>query len=83
MDGLVSADGVALRRQVGAVSKTRLKLQISAGALIAIISASHVLSGLMEGDLGSKGLWLFGLAAGLYVAAHYSLMLRLKSAFKG
>jgi hypothetical protein len=60
----------------------RLKLQVSAGVLIAIVSGSHVLSGLMDGDIASKGISLFGLAAGLYIAGHYSVLLKMKSAIK-
>jgi hypothetical protein len=77
---LISGDSIAYQRQVAALSKGRLKLQVSAGALIAIVSASHVLSGIMDGDLGSRGLSLFGLVAGLYIAAHYSVLLKAKSA---
>jgi hypothetical protein len=80
MDQFISGDSVAFQRQVAALSKTRLKLQVSAGALIAIVSASHVLTGIMDGDLGSKGLSLFGLVAGLYIAAHYSVLLKARSA---
>jgi hypothetical protein len=80
VDQFISGDSVAFQRQVAALSKTRLKLQVSAGALIAIVSASHVLTGIMDGDLGSKGLSLFGLVAGLYIAAHYSVLLKARSA---
>lgn len=80
MSGLFSRDGAALHRQVAALSKGHLKLKISGGVLIAIVSASHVLSGLMDGDIASKGLWLFGLTIGLYAVVHYSVLLRLKSA---
>ena len=80
MNQLISGDSVAFQRQVAALSKTRLKLQVSAGVLIAIVSASHVLSGIMDGDSASKGLSLFGLAVGLYIAAHYSVLLKAKSA---
>lgn len=82
MNGLISDNGIALHRQVAALSKGRLKLQISAGVLIAIVSGSHVLSGLMDGDIASKGPSLFGLAAGLYVAGHYSVLLKLRSVIK-
>ena len=82
MNGLLSGDGIALHRQLAALSKTRLKLQVSAGFLIAIVSGSHVLCGLMDGDIASKGFSLFGLAVGLYVAGHYSVLLKLKSAIK-
>ena len=82
MNQLISGDSVAFQRQVAALSKSRLKLQISAGVLIAIVSASHVLSGIMDGDLASKGLSLFGLVIGLYIAAHYSVLLNAKSALK-
>ena len=82
MNGLMSDDGVALHRQVAALSKTHLKIKISAGVVIAIVSASHVLSGLMDGDITSKGVSLFGLAVGLYIAAHYSVLLKAKSAIK-
>jgi hypothetical protein len=80
MDQLISGDSGAFQRQVAALSETRLKLQISAGALIAIVSASHVLSGLVDGDPGSNGVALFGLVAGLYIAAHYSVLLKARSA---
>ena len=82
MNGFMSDDGVALRRQMATLCKNRLKLQVSAGMLLAIVSGSHVLSGLIDGDLASKGLSLFGLAAGLYIAAHYSVLLKAKSAIK-
>ena len=82
MRGLMSDDGVALHRQVATLSKGRLKLQISAGFLITIVSASHVLSGLIDGDVASKGVSLFGLAIGLYITAHYSVLLKLKSAIQ-
>ena len=82
MNGLISDDGAALHRQVAALSKTHLKIKISAGVVIAIVSASHVLSGLLDGDIASKGISLFGLAAGLYIAAHYSVLLKAKSAIK-
>jgi hypothetical protein len=68
----------AFRRELAALSKTRLKLQISAGALIAIVSGSHVLVGLLDSTITSQGLSLFGLAAGIYIAAHYSLVLMAK-----
>ena len=74
----ISGESIAFERQIAALSKSRLKLQISAGALVAIVSASHVLSGFMDGDFGSKGLSLFGLALGLYVASHYSMLLKAK-----
>ena len=82
MNGLISNDGAALHRQVAALSKTHLKIKISAGVVIAIVSASHVLSGLVDGDIASKGVSLFGLAVGLYIAAHYSVLLKAKSAIK-
>ncbi len=82
MNGLISDDGAALHRQVAALSKTHLKIKISAGVVIAIVSASHVLSGLLDGDIASKGLSLFGLMVGLYIAAHYSVLLKAKSAIK-
>jgi hypothetical protein len=83
MSGFISNDGAALHRHVATLSKSRLKLQISAGALIAIAAASHVVSGLIDGDLASRGLSLFGLTAGLYIAGHYSVLLKLRSAIKG
>ena len=82
MNGFISNDGAALHRQVAALSKTHLKIKISAGVVIAIVSASHVLSGLLDGDIASKGVSLFGLAVGLYIAAHYSVLLKAKSAIK-
>jgi hypothetical protein len=72
----------AFKRELAAFSKTRLKLQISAGALIAIVSGSHVLEGLLDSTMASRGLSLFGLALGLYIAAHYSLMLMAKRALR-
>ncbi len=74
------AEGLAFRRKLASRSKGRLKLQISAGALLAIVSAGHVVSGLLDGDVASKGLSIFGLVAGLYVAAHYSVLLVAKRA---
>jgi hypothetical protein len=71
-------EGLAFQRELATRSKTRLKLQISAGALLAIVSGSHVLSGVVDGDLGSKGLSMFGLVIGPYVAAHYSALLLAK-----
>ena len=82
MNGILSNEGIALQKQVAALSKSGLKLRISGGVLIAIVSASHVLSGIMEGDIASKGLSLFGLAVGLYIVAHYSVLLKLRSAMK-
>jgi hypothetical protein len=82
MNGLMSDDGAALHRQVASLSKTHLKVKISAGVVIAIVSASHVLSGVMDGDITSKGVSLFGLAVGLYIAAHYSVLLKAKRAIK-
>jgi hypothetical protein len=79
---LISGDSVAFQRQVAALSKTGLKLRVSAGALIAIVSASHVVTGILDGDLGAKGLSLFGLVIGLYIAAHYSALLKARSALK-
>jgi len=79
---LTLEEGLAFRRSLATRSKTRLKLQISAGALLAIISGSHVLTGVMEGDLASKGLSMFGLAIGLYVAAHFSVLLMAKRALQ-
>jgi hypothetical protein len=82
MNELTLEEGLAFRRQLATRSKGRLKLQISAGALLAIVSASHVLSGLMDGDVASNGLSMFGLMIGLYVAAHYSVLLIAKRALQ-
>jgi hypothetical protein len=41
-----------------------------------------VLEGLLDSTMASKGLSLFGLALGLYIAAHYSLMLMAKRALR-
>ena len=82
MNELSLEEGLAFRRQLATRSKTRLKLQISAGAILAIVSASHALSGVMDGDLASKGLSMFGLAIGLYVAAHYWVLLTAKRALQ-
>jgi len=69
--------------ELAALPKTRLKLQVSAGTLIVIVSASHVLDGIMDGSLASKGVWLFTLAVGAYLATHYSMLLMAKRALKG
>ncbi len=82
MSELTLEEGLAFRRKLATRSKFRLKLQISAGALLAIVSASHVLSGLVDGDMASKGLSTFGLVIGLYVAAHYSVLLIAKRAMQ-
>jgi hypothetical protein len=82
MNELSLEEGLAFRRQLATRSKGRLKLQVSVGVLLAIVSASHVLSGAMEGDLASKGLSMFGLAIGRYVAAHYSVLLIAKRALQ-
>ena len=82
MNELTLEEGLAFRRRLATCSKTRLKLQISAGALLAIVSASHVLSCVMDGDLAPNGLSMFGLAIGLYVAAHYSVLLLAKRALQ-
>jgi hypothetical protein len=74
----ISSESISFERQIAGLSKTRLKLQISGGALIAIVSASHLVSGFVDGDFGSKGLSLFGLAIGLYAVAHYSMLLKAK-----
>ena len=68
----------AFRRELATTTKARLKLRISAGALIAIASASHALQDLLDDKITSNGLALFGLGFGLYVAAHYSLLLAAK-----
>ena len=68
----------AFKRELATISKARLKLRVSAGAVIAIVSASHVLQGILNSTLSAKSLPLFGLAFGLCVAAHYSLLLRAK-----
>jgi hypothetical protein len=78
MNGIPWTGDDAFRRELATTSKARLKLRISAGALIAIVSAGHVLEGLLDDTLPSKGLALFGLGLGLYVAAHYSLLLAAK-----
>ena len=82
MNQVTLEEGLAFQRRLAMRSKSRLKLQISAGALLAIVSASHVLAGAMEGDLASKGLWMFGLAIGLYAAAHFSVLLTAKRALQ-
>jgi hypothetical protein len=82
MNELTLAEGLAFRRKLATRSKLRLKLQISAGALLAIVAGSHVLSGILDGDLSSKGLSMFGLAVGLYIAAHYSVLLVAKRAMQ-
>jgi len=82
MNELTLAEGLAFRQSLSTRSKLRLKLQISAGALLAIVAGSHVLSGVLDGDLDSKSLSMFGLAVGLYVAAHYSVLLAAKCALR-
>jgi hypothetical protein len=82
MSELSIEEGLAFQRKLAARSKGRLKLQISAGALLAIVSASHVISGIMDGDLASRGLSMFGLAIGLFVAGHYSVLLMAKRALQ-
>lgn len=82
MSELTLKEGLAFQRELAARSKTRLKLQISAGALLAIISGSHVLSGVVDGDVALNSLWMFGLVIGLYVAAHYSVLLIAKRAMR-
>jgi hypothetical protein len=82
MTDLLWSGDEAFRRKLATLSKTRLKLQVSAGALLAIVSASHVLEGVVQSTLASKGLSMFGLALGLYVAAHYSLLLIAKRTLK-
>lgn len=82
MNELTLEEGLAFRRKLSTRSKLRLKLQISAGALLAIASASHVLSGVLDGDVASKSLSMFGLAIGLYIAAHYSVLLIAKRAMQ-
>ena len=78
MTTLPWAGNESFKRELAALSKTRLKLQISAGALIAIVSGSHVLAGLIDSTTASRGLSLFGLAGGLYITVHYSLVLMAK-----
>ena len=82
MNELSLEEGLAFRRQLTMRSKCWLKLRISAGALLAIVSASHVLAGVIDGDVESKGLSMFGLAIGLYIAAHYSVLLTAKRALQ-
>jgi len=82
MNELTLAEGLAFRRSLSTRSKLRLKLQISAGALLAIVSASHVVSGVLDGDVASKSLSMFGLAVGFYIAAHYSVLLIAKRAMQ-
>ena len=65
----------AFRRELAGLSKSRLKLLISGGALLAIVSGSHVLDALMTNTMASKELWVFAMMLGLYVAAHYSMLL--------
>ena len=78
MSGIPWTGDEAFRRELATTSKARLKLRVSAGALIAIASASHVLQGLLDDTIASNGLALFGLALGLYVVAHHSLLLAAK-----
>jgi membrane associated rhomboid family serine protease len=80
MSELTLEEGLAFRQKLARRSKLRLKLQISAGALLAIVSAGHVISGVLDGDVAAKSLSVFGLMVGLYVAAHYSVLLIAKRA---
>ena len=82
MNELTLEEGLAFWRKLATRSKDRLKLQISAGALLAIVAGSHLLSGVLDNDLASKGLSMFGLAIGLYVAAHYTVLLLAKRAMQ-
>ena len=70
MSELTLEEGLAFRQKLARRSKLRLKLQISAGALLAIVSAGHVISGVLDGDVAAKSLSVFGLmvgSAGTYV----------------
>ena len=80
MSDLRRSGDEAFRRKLVALPKSRLKLLISAGALIAIVSASHVLNGMMYGTMTSNELSVFGLVLGLCVAAHFSMLLIAKRA---
>jgi len=82
MNQLTLEEGLEFERRLATRSKSRLKLQISAGALLAIVSGSHVISGMVDGDLASKGLSMFGVAIGLYAAAHFSVLLMAKRALQ-
>ena len=68
--------------ELAAMSKSRLKLHVSVGALIAILSGSHVIDGILSGTLSSKGVWMFGLALGVYFIAHHTMLLLAKRALK-
>lgn len=83
MTGMPWTGDEAFKRELATISKARLKLQVSAGALIAIVSASHVLEGVLNSTLSAKGLPMFGLTLGLYVVAHYSLLLLAKRDLEG
>lgn len=75
MTGAPSTGDEAFRRKLAALTKPQLKLRVSAGALIAIVSASHAVAGAIGEQEAGSGWPLLGLAFGLYVAAHYSLLL--------
>ena len=68
--------------EVAALSAARLRLQIAAGALLAIASAMHVLAGIKHGTMSSQGIWLFGLFISLYLSTHYGMLLIAKRALK-
>jgi hypothetical protein len=83
MTGMPWTGDEAFRRELATTSKARLKLRISAGALIAIVSASHLVDGALHQTLATKNLPLFGLALGLYVVVHFSLLLWTKRELEG
>jgi hypothetical protein len=70
----------AFRRELSMLSKTRLKMQISSGVLIAIVAASHVIEGILQGTLTDNSPSLFFLVIGCYIAVHYSMLLKAKRA---
>ena len=77
---ITSAD--VFNAEVAALSTARLRLQIAAGALLAIASAMHVSDGVRNGTMSSQGIWLFGLFISLYLSTHYGMLLLAKRALK-
>jgi hypothetical protein len=77
---ITSAD--VFHAEVSALSAGRLRLQIAALALLAFASGSHVVEGLADGTLSSKGIWLFCLFLSVYLSTHYGLLLLAKRALR-
>ena len=68
--------------EVAAISLGRLKLQLATGVLLAIVSASNLIEGLIFGTLSSKGPWLFCLPLAIYFVSHSCMLLLAKRALR-